>query len=381
KACILESVSTSDCQPLDIECQCNSQAFQDAATDCVQLQCSVIEALATKNATETLCGHPVRDKSNTLITIAIIFSVLSGCFVLQRFAIKITTYGLGLGIDDWVTLLATLIQAPAAAIACEGGRKGGLGRDIWTLTPEEIRNFGYYLYIYSTIYFLNAAVCKLAFLFFYLRIFPALKVRRVLWCTVIFVLMFGVVFSMLSIFQCRPISHYWNRWDGEHEGTCINASIIAWVNAALSIGLDFFMIGIPLSQIRALHLSRKKKISVGAMFCLGLFVTIISAVRLENLIVHGWEAPNATWEKVEVAVWSTVEINVGIICACLPSLRTLIMCAFSHIRPRSSPVDTPGEATVRNTGFGTTSIIIAQGMQLPTQPGTIHLKKEYMSRD
>lgn len=212
----------------------------------------------------------MRDKSNTLITIAIIFSVLSGCFVLQRFAIKITTYGLGLGIDDWVTLLATLIQAPAAAIACEGGRKGGLGRDIWTLTPEEIRNFGYYLYIYSTIYFLNAAVCKLAFLFFYLRIFPALKVRRVLWCTVIFVLMFGVVFSMLSIFQCRPISHYWNRWDGEHEGTCINASIIAWVNAALSIGLDFFIIGIPLSQIRALHLSRKKKISVGAMFCLGL---------------------------------------------------------------------------------------------------------------
>lgn len=80
----------------------------------------------------------------------------------------------------------------------------------------------------------------------------------------------GFTFLIVSIFQCRPISYYWHRWDGEHEGSCLDPSAIAWVNAAISISLDIWMIGIPLSQLNGLNLDCKKKVGVGAMFSVGL---------------------------------------------------------------------------------------------------------------
>lgn len=40
---------------------------------------------------------------------------------------------------------------------------------------------------------------------------------------------------------------------------------------------------------------------------------------------------NPTWDFYEVGLWSTVEINVGIICVCLPSVRLLLARLFPRI--------------------------------------------------
>lgn len=37
---------------------------------------------------------------------------------------------------------------------------------------------------------------------------------------------------------------------------------------------------------------------------------------------------NPTWDFYDVGIWSTVEINVGIICTCMPSLRLLLVRLF-----------------------------------------------------
>lgn len=205
-----------------------------------------------------------------MYAIGIAFSVLSGLFVIQRFAVKYVSRSIEVGLDDWVTLLAAVVQAPAVALICAPGIGNGLGRDIWTLYPDEITNFLYYLYVFTAIYFTNLAIVKLAFLFFYLRVFPKPSIRRLLWSTIIFVMVWGVVFLFVSVFQCRPLNYYWNRWDGQHEGSCVNPSTVAWANAGISIALDVWMIGIPLSQLPSLNLDWKKKIGVGAMFCIGL---------------------------------------------------------------------------------------------------------------
>ena len=188
----------------------------------------------------------------------------------MRFAVKLYAPNLSLGLDDWATLLAALVQAPSAAIGIIGGIPAGLGKDIWTLTPKQITDFSYFLYIYTTVYFSNVAFCKLAFLLFYLRVFPSPRVRSLLWSTVGFVGVYGLVFLFASVFQCKPISYYWHRWDGEHSGHCADPSAIAWANAGISIALDIWMICIPLAQLKGLKLDWRKKVGVGAMFCVGL---------------------------------------------------------------------------------------------------------------
>lgn len=109
-------------------------------------------------------------------------------------------------------------------------------------------------------------------------------------------------------------------------------------------------------------------------------VTIISIVRLHSLITHPWDDSNATWVKMDVALWSTVEINVGIICACLPSLRSLLVRAFPSIHVWATDPGSRHDFTERNLGFGTTSRSIAEkhpDFPMPTRPGAIALHRTY----
>lgn len=59
-------------------------------------------------------------------------------------------------------------------------------------------------------------------------------------------------------------------------------------------------------------------------------MTVISIIRLHSLITFANSA-NATWDDLKVSLWSTIEINVGIICACMPTLRLLLLKAFPRL--------------------------------------------------
>ena len=47
-----------------------------------------------------------------------------------------------------------------------------------------------------------------------------------------------------------------------------------------------------------------------------LSVTVVSILRLRSLVTFESHSTNPTWEYLEVSKWSTIEINVGIICTC-----------------------------------------------------------------
>jgi hypothetical protein len=119
------------------------------------------------------------------------------------------------------------------------------------------------------LYFLQVPMLKLTLLAFYLRIFPGVEIRRLLWGTGALCIMYCVAFVFAAIFQCTPVDYYWNQWWGRHEGRCVDINALGWSNAAVSIALDFWMLAIPLSQLRHLSLHWKKKVGVALMFCVG----------------------------------------------------------------------------------------------------------------
>lgn len=66
----------------------------------------------------------------------------------------------------------------------------------------------------------------------------------------------------------------------------------------------------------------KTKMGVIFTFLLGLFVTICSIVRLKFLA--GWaSSTNQTYDYANLALWSLIELNAGVICACLPGMASL----------------------------------------------------------
>lgn len=194
---------------------------------------------------------------------------LAAAFIVVRFIYKIFVVKIDLGADDWLILTTMVSAAPNTFIIIYGTIANGLGKDIWTLTSEQITNVLRYFYILAILYFLQTALVKLSIVAFYMRIFPSRETRRLLWGTIIFTSLWGAAFIIAAIFQCWPIRAFWTLWDGMHEGRCVDPNALAWSNAAVNIALDLWILGIPLWELRRLQLHWKKKVGVGLMFCVG----------------------------------------------------------------------------------------------------------------
>ncbi|KPM42653.1 hypothetical protein AK830_g3885 [Neonectria ditissima] len=378
--CLTRAIANSSCSAINQTCICTTESLQVDMAVCITDRCTVMESLITKNATLSYCGTPARHNSIDYTAISAAFAIVSGIMVVQRFAFKLHAK-LDLGPDDWFTLTAAIASIPLTALAIYGISSNGLGHDIWTLPFSKIYNFGKYFLVMEVIYFAEITLLKSAMLFLYLRIFPSPRVRRLLWGTIVFNIAFGVAFVVVAAFvQCKPVSYFWQMWDDEHEGQCLNQNAIAWSNAAISIALDLWMLAIPLCQIGALHLSWRRKIGVGAMFVVGTFVTIVSILRLRSLVKFGAQSKNPTWEYHDVAVWSTIEINVGIICNCMPSLRLIIPRIFSL--PMGPSLGNPAEYERKTPGLESSRGKQSQVTQrLSSASSYIRAKSQVATRD
>lgn len=60
-------------------------------------------------------------------------------------------------------------------------------------------------------------------------------------------------------------------------------------------------------------------------------MTVVSILRLRSLVTFGAASQNPTWEFFDVALWSDIEINVGLMCTCMPSLRLLLVRLFPKV--------------------------------------------------
>ncbi|QPC73113.1 hypothetical protein HYE68_003865 [Fusarium pseudograminearum] len=328
--CLVTNVLTSTCELDDVKCTCMNAALQQQVEICVLSNCTVIEALSTKNTTMTLCGAPVRNGQAPFIYLNDTMGIISGVFCILRYLTKIV-YKVPLGLDDLFMLITMLISIACITINTYGLGYSGFGRDIWTLTPTQITSFGRWFYVMAILYFADQAFLKLTMIFFFLRIFPSKDVRKILWTTMGVTITIGITYIFLAIFQCRPISYFWTKWDLEHEGKCASVNGITWSNGAVNIAMDFVILAIPISQLKKMNMGWGKKLLVGSMFSVGIFVTIMSILRLYATVIAGMShTNNASWEYLAMSKWSTIEINVGIWCACMPTLRIM----FSRLFPQ-----------------------------------------------
>ncbi|KAL1604909.1 hypothetical protein SLS60_004450 [Paraconiothyrium brasiliense] len=250
----------------------------------------------------------------------VLFSTAAG-FVVVRFAFKILVTQVDISWDDWAVLATTIISVPSAVVTVYGTIKHGLGQHIWTLRPKEITTMLKYFYVMAALYFTQTALLKLCLVFFYIRVFPSAGVQRLLWGTVIFVVVWGITFVLAALLQCRPAHYFWEQWDGLHEGHCVDINVMTLTHAAISIALDIWILGIPMWQLRRLKLHWKKKVGVGLMFCVGTFVTVVSILRLRALVDFA-ASSDASWEFYDVA--------------CLPTVRQLLTKLFPILQGSSA---------------------------------------------
>ncbi|KZL77393.1 CFEM domain-containing protein, partial [Colletotrichum tofieldiae] len=235
------------------------------------------------------------------------------------------------GADDVSILLAYVILIgflPNADLS----EKGGAGRDLWTLSPNQIDTFLLALYILEILYHTSIALTKASILFLFIRVFPGEKLRIVLWATQAFNLLTAIVFNLAAIFQCQPVHLAWTGWSRQEEGRCFSMPHVGCIHGILNIVMDVWMLVLPLTQVLRLNMKWRNKFTVISMFSLGIFPSLQA--------IFPRHSPTALVGYIPTRVWTDTELYVGIFTACLPCTRQFF-CRFILRRIRKKEKTIP----------------------------------------
>ncbi|GAB7336690.1 hypothetical protein MBLNU13_g10360t1 [Cladosporium sp. NU13] len=230
----------------------------------------------------------------------------------------------------------------------------GTSKDIGNIDPNNITVMLKLFYIEHYIYRLVIVVTKISIVLkFYLRMFPSNTSRRFEYISraiVIGLLGYLLGFWIYCAADRRPLSYFWNQWDGEHEGSCPGTEVIMNTNSAFNIFFDLVVFSLPVPHIMSLQIrDTRRKVGILLTFLVGLFVTICSIVRLRHLAAYV-QLTNITYKYNDIALGSGLEGDIGVICAYMPTVAGPIMY-FS--REKVGPKI--GTKVSSNTRFSTVS--------------------------
>lgn len=313
---------------------CGNKALNAAVGACASKTCTNYELLRLKHISDKGCGRPERYHADPFIYLGTVGAVAAVVVYLLRLCASIGKRGRALSWDDLTMGIVTACAIPPA-VFIKMLVENGLGRDMWTLKDYQITNVLYYYYIGEIFYVTGLGISKISILFFYLRVFPAKDFRnKIYWCMGVCTA-YTVAFFFATTFQCIPVSMAWNQWDGIHKGFCNDIHLQGWIAAGINIVLDAWVMVLPLRNLAKLNMKIKQKLMVMSMFSVGIIVILISCLRLYSL-AHFARSKNITWDYVEAAYWSLLEIDVSIICGCMPALRLLVTIAAPKIQSKMS---------------------------------------------
>jgi hypothetical protein len=170
----------------------------------------------------------------------------------------------------------------------------------------------------------------------------------------VIVVLSGIVLTFLNIFQCNPIS---GAFDGDQEATCIDIISLYLCSAPVNVITDLAILVLPLPMVTSLRLDVRQKVGLLATFLTGVFVTVVDVVRiayLQEALIQAINTdvnptgsgkgaiPDFAWHASYSFMWSAVEVNVGLICACILVVKPLLALVVKVI-PGTSQTTQPTE--------------------------------------
>jgi hypothetical protein len=174
---------------------------------------------------------------------------------------------------------------------------------------------------------LSLLATKTAILLLYLRVLSFRHARYIVYGILALVIGTNGVWTLYTVLTaCTPLSSFW-LWSP--EPTTSTPDIWCrpqrdWLlNTALHIGTDVLLYLLPLPVLVRLQVSARQKAALYAVLSLGLFVCVVSVVRLWDLATQTARA-DSTYENVSIPYLTVVEINAAIACACCMTLRPLV---------------------------------------------------------
>ncbi|USW52099.1 hypothetical protein Slin15195_G054180 [Septoria linicola] len=228
------------------------------------------------------------------------------------------------GWDDCFILVSILFSI-ATTVTIIAQVETGLGKHMREISkPDAMRNQRDF-FVMIIVYNISLTFTKLSILLQYKRLFPQKGFKMAVHIVMGAVVVYALWRFFSAIFTCSPVAAFWDH--SIENSTCQNKFAIAMASTALNMASDLAIACLPLSVLHKLQLPSRQRYALMGVFALAGVVVVISILRLPSL-VNLWKSKDISYQNPMVMVWSCIEINVGIICSCLPTLRCLFPKIF-----------------------------------------------------
>ncbi|KAJ1335004.1 hypothetical protein MN608_01737 [Microdochium nivale] len=256
-----------------------------------------------------------------------IFSILCPVAVTLKLWSR-TRKGGTLGWDDLTNVLALVFALATGGVLLDCCAHG-YGRHWVTLALEDQHEAMKLFYVSQVTYKTSINLTKASILLLYLRIFGSIRWFRYACAAVLSCVACYWAASLAgTVFQCTPVQR---AFDPSVPGHCIDNLRFWYANAGFSIATDLVILVLPMLPVTTLEIPRVQKMALMFVFTLGIFVVVTSCLRITTIDIQA-KTRDKTFD-ISSTMWTVIEMNVAIICSCLPQLRPLVVKLFPRLVP------------------------------------------------
>ncbi|KAI9653797.1 MAG: hypothetical protein M1831_005664 [Alyxoria varia] len=252
------------------------------------------------------------------------------------------------GVDDALILLS-LAMAIATTSIFTYSVTLGFGRHIWTLDPQDTIKSIKYNYMAVPPQILAYSIPKISVAIFIDRILAPSKIRRIILYGVPGLQLINGVIAIIVLFKtCTPTASIWD--PAVPQESCLPHDPMLGYNyfvAAFTAFTDFFLAIVPIMSFINLQMERSSKIAVSILMgvtAVGGICAIVKTTKLWQLN----EPIDFTYATGDLTITSTVEGDMIIIAACVPTLRPLFKSIKESITSARSSKNQTGSSGKRS---------------------------------
>ncbi|KAH7113077.1 hypothetical protein EDB81DRAFT_670483, partial [Dactylonectria macrodidyma] len=233
---------------------------------------------------------------------------------LLRFHLRII--GGSFGKDDWCMLIGLLSFICSVTCALLGIHFGA-GEHLIDLPDENRRRAIQCWWLCYLWYAVTMTSTKVSIGILMLRIVQQKSHKNFFRAGIAITAISGVVYSLLTLFQCRPVSAF---WDGDGD-RCLSMNvviIISYVYGGQGIICDFAFTFLSIYVIWKLQLAKRKKILLIPIMALACVASVATVIRI--CYCHRANNPDFLYETITIVIWSTVEQGLAVAAGCFATL-------------------------------------------------------------
>ncbi|KAH7324194.1 hypothetical protein B0I35DRAFT_475460 [Stachybotrys elegans] len=225
-------------------------------------------------------------------------------------------------LDDAFMIVAT-IGAFGGMLCFILGSQHGLGRHRQTIEQDDFLQFRRYSWVYSVSCAVIAySVLKISIVLSLLPLSRARWYMWTLWGLLGFIVAYTIVAVCSFLFHCRPMAGSWNPTLG---ASCYDISLFvafSIMNTAFNMFSDVVCATLPIPIIWTLNMKLRTRLYLCVILSLGYATVAMGVAKC----IFQFALPNSADQMFEYSIqfYGFLQVNLGIIVACAPTLRPLL---------------------------------------------------------